>query len=162
MLQIIKYNPVHKTILASFMDGLQDYLVSVDYFGTLTRPRGYGIKYVNNLLKEIKAGKGIILFAAEDDCMVGVIAGIIDVLPVGETVGHKKKYKSARVLELYVDPNFRGKKIGFFLMDEIEKYFLKKKCDQIKVEVYIPNKNAHAFYQKQGYQNESIDLIKRL
>lgn len=162
MTNIFKYTHKHKQTLIKFMEGLQDYLVSVDSLKRLSRPKGYGKKYVNNLIKIVKNNNGVIFLAKQKGQAIGCIAGIVDNIPLGEALGHKTKHKSARVLELYVSPAFRGKKIGAFLMKKIEEYFLAKQCEQIKVEVYAPNKIAHKFYQKQGYKDESIDLVKNL
>ena len=162
MVKIIKYSSKYRKDFCLLMEQLQDYLVSIDSLGNLIRPQNYGEKYVNILLNQLKSDKGVILLAFDNDKVVGCIVGIIEKLPIYEILGHKIKHKSARVIELCVDSEFRGKNIGSLLMNELEKYFISKKCDQIRVEAYAPNKSAHNFYRKCGYLDESIDLVKKI
>ena len=162
MLKIIKYTAQNHQNLTQFMEGLQDYLVSIDTFEKLKRDKNYGKKYVKYLLKIIKEDKGIILLAEFDNKIIGCVAGIIETLDKGEILGNKKKLKTARILELYVEPEYRGKHIAVKLMTEITKYFKAKKCEQLRLEVYAPNNNAHNFYLSQGFKNESIDLMKKI
>ncbi|HAO51870.1 TPA: hypothetical protein DCQ85_00185, partial [Candidatus Magasanikbacteria bacterium] len=69
------------------MEGLQDYLVSIDTFEKLKRDKNYGKKYVKYLLKIIKEDKGIILLAEFDNKIIGCVAGIIETLDKGEILG---------------------------------------------------------------------------
>lgn len=162
MIKIIKYTEKNKNDLTKLMEGLQDYLVSIDSFKKLSRPKNWGKEFIKFLLKEIKEGKGIIFLAEFDKKIVGCSAGIIDTLDKGEILGNKKKLKTGRILELFVDENYRGKKIGQKLMTEITKYFKTKKCEQVRLEVYAPNTNARNFYVRQGFFDESIDMVKKI
>ncbi|MFA7244770.1 MAG: GNAT family N-acetyltransferase [Candidatus Magasanikbacteria bacterium] len=162
MLKILKFQDKNKKDLIKLMAGLQDYLVSIDTFEKLKRDKNYGKKYVKYLLKIIKEDKGIILLAEFDNKIIGCVAGIIETLDKGEVLGNKKKLKTARILELYVESEYRGKHIAVKLMTEITKHFKTKKCEQLRLEVYAPNSNAHNFYLSQGFKNESIDLMKKI
>lgn len=162
MLDIIKYSKKYEPELVKLIDDFQDYLISIDTFDRLSRSSGYGEKYTNELLSRIKSDKGVIFLALSDDQVAGVIVGVMYKILSTEMIGHKKKYKRARVLELFVKSEFRSGGVGSRLMSEMEKYFKEKKCDQINIEVFAPNTKAHEFYRKLGYQNESIDLVKDL
>jgi len=162
MIKIIKYSPKYKKTLEQFMEGLQGYLVSVDTFKILKVTENYGKKYVINLFKIVKKQHGIILLAQSDNKIIGCVVGVLSKIPLGESLGHKKRLKNGRVLELYVEPEFRGQHIGALLIEAMEKHFKTKKCALIRIEVYAPNTRAHEFYKQQGYQNESIDLVKQL
>ncbi len=162
-IKIIKYSKKYTKDLEECAEGLQKYLASVDTFDLLYCPKNYGRKYVSQvLLKSVQGSKGVVFLAQSDSKIVGFVTGIFDKLPAEETLGYKKKLKAARVVDLYVDENCRGIGVGKLLLQTVERYFIAKKCDQIKIEVYAPNKDAYKFYQGSGYQTDSIDLVKKL
>ena len=71
-----------------------------------------------------------------------------------------KPTKAGRILELIVTKEYRSQKIGKLLMDKIENYFKKAKCDLLKTDIFEPNKRAYKFYQKLNYKNRMIYMIK--
>ena len=70
--------------------------------------------------------------------------------------------KSGRILELFILDSYRGLRLGKKLMQQMENYFKKNNCDIVRVEVFVPNKNAHNFYEKLDYSDRVIDMIKLL
>jgi ribosomal protein S18 acetylase RimI-like enzyme len=158
MLEIIKYNN-EKQDLIKLMETLQDYLISIDPLKRLRRLPEYGEIYVNDLLEKIKENQGVIYIAKLDGEIVGLIAGLIEKLTVIDSV-ESAPAKTARILELIVSEKHRGLNIGTLLMSEIEKYFVEEKCNLIRVEVFEPNQSAHHFYEKCGYGDRVIDMLK--
>ena len=148
-------------MLIGFINDLQDYLIKLDPLKRLRRLPEYGEVYTNNLLKKIEKGDGIIYVAKIEGAPVGIIAGILDNWNKDDELEFTPS-KPARVLELIVSEESRGKGIGASLMGIIEEHFKNKGCDIIRVEVFEPNKNTHAFYQKCGYEDRMIDLVKSL
>jgi len=47
-------------------------------------------------------------------------------------------------------------------MNEIEKHFQKENCDIVRIEVFEPNKKTHGFYEKHGYQDRAIEMVKKI
>jgi ribosomal protein S18 acetylase RimI-like enzyme len=45
-------------------------------------------------------------------------------------------------------------------MHAAEQYLMQHGCDVLRVEVFVPNQGAHAFYRKLGYQDMDIDMVK--
>jgi hypothetical protein len=48
------YKPSDKKGLIPCIENFQKYLVSIDDSGMLYCPKGYGLKYFNNMFKELK------------------------------------------------------------------------------------------------------------
>lgn len=158
MVKIIEYNG-DKTILVQLVEELQDYLVQIDPLKRLRRLPEYGKIYADNLLKKITEKKGIIYMAEFENIPVGMIAGIIEEFTKNDEIECISS-KPARILELIVSEKYRGKNIGSLLMNKIEEYFQIQGCDIVRVEVFEPNKKTHNFYQKLGYNDRVIDMVK--
>jgi len=160
MIKIIEYKE-NKAILVKLIEELQDYLVQIDPLKRLRRLPEYGEIYIDNLLKKITEGKGIIYIAEFENIPVGMIAGIIEEFTKNDEIECIPS-KPARILELIVLEKYRGKNIGSLLMNKIEEYFKIQNCDIVHVEVFEPNKRTHSFYQKLGYNDRVIDMLKNL
>lgn len=63
-----------------------------------------------------------------------------------------RKVSTPELSKLYVLKRFHGKGIGFGLMTEVEKNLQAKGYQELNLEVYIGNKRAISFYERQGYQ----------
>lgn len=65
------------------------------------------------------------------------------------------------IIDLYIQPEFRKLGIGQKLLHSVE--LIATKLDFIiKVEVYEKNNPAITFYQKLGYENDGVVLIKKI
>lgn len=103
----------------------------------------------------------MIFVAEKNGRIIGFIAGIIQ-KQTPEELLDSLPARAGRVIELYVSAECRGGGTGKTLTQNIENYFIRQKCDLINIEVFAPNHHAHAFYQRLGYANRNIDLIKEL
>lgn len=61
-----------------------------------------------------------------------------------------------------VDENYRGKKIGNILINEIEKIALLHEANAIVLDAFATNYNAHKFYYNQGYVAKGFHFVKFL
>ncbi len=66
------------------------------------------------------------------------------------------------ILEIFVDPKFRGKGIGNRLMELAEKFAEEKKIKKVVLNVANNNKIASSLYKKMGYVEEKIRMSKKL
>lgn len=58
-----------------------------------------------------------------------------------------------RIIQVYVKPEYQGKKIGFRLLQSIvEEAFRNKEIEQIEIDVLANNSNAEKIYSKMGFQ----------
>lgn len=107
-------------------------------------------------------GGGERLYITEDGSKaVGFIAGIIN-KPSKEDSLSQVPTKAGRITELYIGEEYRGQGVGEMLMTKMENYLEEYGCDIVLLDVFEPNKAAHAFYSKLGYQNRMIYLIKKI
>lgn len=140
---------------------LQDFLVKLDQLKRLRRSPKYSPQYSLNLIEKITKCNGVIFLAYDDKKIVGCIVGIIEVQS-DKNLLECVPTRAGRIVELFVSSKYRSLGIGKELMDRVETYMRKKKCDVIRVEVFEPNKAAHSFYKKLQYQDRVIDMIKLL
>ncbi|MDD4984063.1 MAG: GNAT family N-acetyltransferase [Candidatus ainarchaeum sp.] len=145
--------------LALCMERLQDYVVVIDPLKRLHRLKNKGEFYTNNLIKKINKGNGRIILAYDKKKIIGCIAGIIEKHTKDDLLECIPS-KIGRILELFVSGDYRGHDIGKKLMTKMEDYFKEKKCDTLRVEVFVPNQGAHSFYKKLGYHDRMVDMIK--
>ncbi len=147
--------------LEKCIEKLQDFLVDIDPLKRLRRLPAYSENYTKNLIKKIFKQDGLIILAYNKEKIVGYIAGIIE-KQSKDNLLECISTKPGRILELFVLDSYRGFTLGKQLMQRMEDYFKKNGCDVVRVEVFVPNKNAHNFYQKLDYCDRVIDMIKLL
>lgn len=147
--------------LEKCMLGLQDFLITIDPLKRLRRLNKFGESYTKNLIKTVVKDNGVIILAYDKDKIIGCIAGVIENQAKNNLL-ECIPTKSGRILELFVSDEYRGIKLGKKLMQKMEEYFKKKKCTIIRVEVFVPNKGAHNFYQKLNYSDRIVDMVKPL
>jgi len=64
--------------------------------------------------------------------------------------------------ELIVDKKLRGQGVGRTLMDKITEAAKKHNCKRIELDTAFHRKEAHQFYQNQGYENRAYLFSKEL
>lgn len=117
------------------------------------------MRYARALLQ--KTGKdGAVFIAVDRKEIVGTIMGTIERDDDSVTNGLLRKW--GRVLALHVRETHRGKKVGTRLLKAMERHFRSKKCEAAMIVVFSPNQRAFSFYLKQGYDDYTRDLMKRL
>lgn len=140
---------------------LQDFVGSIDPFHRIRTGKDFDAHtYLERTLKKVHQKNGLILVAEKSGAFAGCIVGIIE-HPEDESE-NLEGYPSIDgiVEELFIHPKQRGKGIGAMLMAKIEEYFWSQDCSVVKVNCFAPNKEAHAFYKKLGYDDRLITLIK--
>lgn len=139
----------------------EDYLIAIDDMHRLRRDEGFAEEYVKYTLQEITEKNGKFYVACEGEKIIGCIIGVHEENSPQLNLEQGKR-KCGRVTELYVEEEFRGKKIGKMLVEKIEDYFRQTNCDDVIIEVFFPNVNARAFYSVQGYKERAIEVLKEL
>lgn len=91
-----------------------------------------------------------------------VLVALLENQPIGYANFIKVKQLNSLFLEdLFILKEFRGKRIGKKILDEIKKYALANKMN-IKGEVFTWNKKAINFYKKNGFKTDSIAITYEL
>jgi len=158
---IRKYRSSDRPSIVKCMEDFGNYLAAIDELKRTRLMPQYGEYFTQKLLENIHRNKGLIYVAEHEGRIVGFIGGIIlrqskaDLLECIPS-------RDGRIIELFVDAQYRGQNIGTMLMEKMEDYFRKAECDLIKVEVFAPNVDAYRFYRKLGYSDRMFDLIKEL
>lgn len=139
----------------------QGYLASLDDLGRLQCNPGYGEAYTEDLLKKIKEQGGNIFVAEEGGKMIGFIAAVLETQSDLDKFSHAP-LKQGRILDLFVEDEYRGSGVGKQLMSTVEQYLRDEKCDVVTLAVFGPNKKAKKFYEQIGYSERDYDLQKSL
>ncbi|MDR1215519.1 MAG: GNAT family N-acetyltransferase [Treponema sp.] len=147
--------------LQNFLVKLNQYIMSFDPDKKIYTTKDYKDVYTNELLKLTKENDGIIYIAEANNYCVGMIAGIIEKYSIVDNT-HYKNNKEGRILELFVEENYRKENIGKKLMEKIEEYFKENGCDFLLVDVFEYNKVAKEFYRKSGYNARNIEMCKKI
>lgn len=159
-LEIREYRESDRGALVRLLEELQDVLIPLDPLKKLRRLPSYGQDACIELLKNVATHHGEIVVADSPEGIIGFIAGIqeeSDALP-SEWVPSSP----ARILELHVSESARGKGVGSALMEKMVTLFRAQGCDLVRVGVLATNAAARAFYEKNGYGDRMIDMIKVL
>lgn len=144
------------------MADLQDYIAKMDKHKRLRFKKDFDTQtYALQTLKLMKKQKGIIYIAKEKGDFAGYIFGIIVSFSGIENL-EQYPIKDGRIAELFVNPEYRGKKVGFLLMEKMEHYFKTHGCNSVRLECFMPNKKAHKFYKKLGYEDRTMSMLKTL
>jgi ribosomal protein S18 acetylase RimI-like enzyme len=153
------YFPGDRSQLETLAEEYADYFVEIDPLRRSRKMPGYAESLVAKMIRETEVKPGAIFVAEDSDRIVGFIAGVVE-QSTSEQELDSIPFRSGRVIELFVQSEFRRHGIGKALMERIEAYFVELGCDSIRLEVFEPNRLAHDFYVKLGYRDRVIDMLK--
>ncbi len=112
-------------------------------------------KYVSHLLMDIEERQGIILLAIVRNTICGLVAGYPE-----EELDFQDPY--FYIAELVVSAAHRGQGVGSKLMHAIEDFARSKGCKRVGISVLFDNTRSHDLYQRLGFRDYVIELIKEL
>lgn len=162
MIDIHPYHSADQSALLQLMTELQGFIAPLDPLHRLKTTEDFNAEaYIDQLLRQTKEEHGIILIAKEEEVVIGFIAGTIPDTTDEDLLDHYPAIEG-RVVELVVSEKYRGKNVGRILMDELEQYFRKNECEFVRVGCFAPNVGTHAFYEKCGYGDRYIEMLKKL
>ena len=155
---IIDYSELYKEDVKNLLLELQEHIHSVD-------PEGYNIVGVNyremsflDTMEDVKKYNGKIMLYVENDEVLGMVIGLIN-NDIEETYNFRAP-KRGRISELVVKKDVRSKGIGSMLLKSMENYLHSVGCESILIGVFAYNNEAVKFYEKNGYHNRMLDMIK--
>ena len=159
MISFKEYDDSKKEIFIKYLEDLQDIIIEIDPLKQFVRKPEYGERYANELIDQVNKQGGLILFAEKDNNPVGVIVGIIEELSEND-LQECVPCKVGTVLQLIVNKECRGQNIGSQLMLKMEEFYKKQNCNKLYVGVLACNKEAKVFYEKHGYKDRIVELMK--
>lgn len=161
MLTVQTLAPADRPSIVQLMCELQGHLAAIDPLKRIRSLPDFDAEtYVDHLLEQVKE-KGVILLARDEDAVIGFIAGTIPSEDPDDMLDHYSS-REGKIIELVVSQKHRGQGAGRMLMEKIEEYFKKNKCEYIRVGCFASNIGTHAFYEKCGYANRYIEMLKKI
>lgn len=141
MIKVLNYNQIMQQEVEEFIvDSIKNELdIGKEVFNILT----WDLKDIE---KNYIATGGSLLFAYDTDNKK--IVG---------TVAIKFENDVALLKRFYVDKNYRKKKIGYLLYKNIEEQIINKRINRIYLTTGINLKDAHRFYEKNGWMKEKLN-----
>lgn len=112
-------------------------------------------QYVAELMKEIKNKNGEMILALVNEKCVGLISWYLESEPE-----FNKPY--AYISDLVVMQQLRGKRIGQRLLNQALKNIRNTSAVIIHIGCLLDNVGAKAFYEKNGFKNYCVEMIKDL
>ncbi len=161
------YKESDRIVIARMFEDFQDFLASVDTLRRLVRKEAlvkerYGNAYLQKTLEKVSSQDGIFYVAESRGRIVGFVVGIIIEPSKTEEMELGEKRLHGEILELYLEPRYRGNGLGKKLMETAEAYFKGKGCKDSTLLVFEPNASAHEFYLRRGYGDRSREMLKVL
>jgi ribosomal protein S18 acetylase RimI-like enzyme len=160
-LKIRPYQDNDSRAVCQMFEDFIDYLATLDPMGRVVKQAEYGKNYLDKTLKDLKNKDGVFLVAEVDEKIVGTGVAVIETLSP-EDLMEVLPHKPGRVSELFVSSQYRRQGIGTTLMQHLETYLKQKGCNTIHIEVFAPNHLSHKLYERLGFSDRNIDLIKLL
>ena len=139
---------------------LHDHVVSLDPIQRLRKMPGYLDIFFEKFLRNIKTNSGKIYIAEGEGKPIGFIGGFVADKQSEENLLEVVPSQLGVISDIYLIPEFRGKKIGEKLMKQMEEYLVAKNCDAIWIEVNGFNHFARKLYKSVGFIEREIGLMK--
>ncbi len=160
MLTVQTLSPADHPSIVLLMRELQEHLASIDPLKRIRSLPDFDAEaYVDHLLEQVKE-KGVVLLARDEDAVIGFIAGTIPSEDPDDKLDHYSS-KEGKIIELVVSQKYRGQGAGRMLMEKIEEYFRDNGCEYIRVGCFAQNTGTHVFYEKCGYGDRYIEMLKK-
>ena len=158
---IIEYDMQYDEQIKDLLVELQNYLIDIDDWHTQVMLPEYRENSFKMDMKKIEKQNGKIYLAIENDIVIGLIMGVVEVKDEIDKLTNDCA-KTGSVIELIVKNNIRGNDIEKSLLEKIEEYFKSINCKRINIEVFGPNKKGLNFYKKNDYITRDIIVSKRI
>lgn len=153
------YEPSDTEAVVRCLQELRDHLCALDDLAMIAHDAKGGERDLQYLLRKIEDGSGILLVALFKDRIVGCVGGIVqEAFPIEIELSGSPR--TAKIVSLYVDPAFRGLKIGRTLVLVLEKYFRSRNCGIAFLDVHAFNESVIAFYKKMGFHPRNVVMGK--
>ena len=158
---IREYRETDKNFLLEATDMLHEYVVALDPIKRLRKMPGYAENTVNDLLTTVAKQEGKIYVAEDGSKAIGFVAGFT-MKQSKENLLSVVPSKLGVISDLYIDNDYRGQHIGTKLMQKMEEHLKQTGCDALWIDIVAFNTHAHHFYNKLGYADREIGLIKKI
>lgn len=159
-MKIIDYSSQYDEAIKDLLVELQEYIAGIDKEKYNIITDEYREKYFKKTLSEVEKYKGKIFLAIEKEMVIGLIVGLIN--NDEESTYDFCAPKRGRVTELVVSKECRSNGVGQLLLQKMERYFKIVGCEGILISVFSYNEIAQKFYDKNGYFNRNVEMMKKI
>jgi ribosomal protein S18 acetylase RimI-like enzyme len=161
-LKIRPYQAKDRKAAVSMLEGLKDFITSVDIWDIETRKSDYGEASIKKILKTASKGKlKIFLAETKRDGAVGLVVAETYEKTEVDRLAVKSKVEYGEITHLYIVEKYRRSGIGRKLMEIAEAYLKKMGCTHIRAGVFFPNVKAQKFYENLGYRFYNVEYIRK-
>ena len=160
-MEIIEYEDKYLEDVKDLLVELEEYILSIDKDELDQLHPEYREKMAILDLNEVKEYSGKCYLAIENNKAIGLIMGCIPEYDEYDYLDYKCP-KRGEITELIVTNKTRSKGVGQLLMNKIEEYFKKQKCEYIHVDVFAYNEIGKNFYTKNNYHTRMEIMIKKI
>lgn len=160
-MEIIEFEEKYRNQVTHLLVELQSYLAEIDDEKVQIVNAEFRNNYLDYVLDTVKFDNGKIYLAVENNEPIGLIAGTIEQKDREDELCTNLPVRGV-VTELVVSQNNRGKGVGKELFSTMETYFKIMNCEFVSVNVFALNKTAISFYQRLGYKERNIEMIRKL
>ena len=156
-----EYSDKDKQQLLELSKKLGAFGKSIDPMKRIQNAPGFAEMDVDETLENVKKYQGKILLAEDNGKTLGFIIGVIweqsekNKLEIGPHI-------LGEVVDLFLEDVYRGQGIGSKMLTLMEEYFKSKGCDSMWVGTFAPNKDARKVYEKFGFVDRSIGMLKTI
>lgn len=156
-----EYTEGDKTRLIELAKELADMHKVMDPMKRVVNGPGFVENDIAETLENVAKYRGKIWFAEDSGKLIGYIIGVIweqseqNKREIGE-------HMLGEVVDLYLQDAYRGQGLGTKMLAKMEEYFQKEGCDSMWVSHFADNENAHKAYEKFGFVNRSIGMLKTI
>ncbi len=147
--------------VVSMMSQLQTFFVKLDRavekkpFATPAEAEAY----MQQIQKDVKQLRGLTLVATSNKKIIGFIQGVI--LDHHDQILHRLTHLPSLdgwIGLFFIDPNFRGQRIGVALLNKMKAYFQKHHCQTMRLFVAQNNQRGIKIYQKYGFKSKEVEM----
>lgn len=122
----------------------------------LLKQLGYGKLTVEEVREKVaiySAMQNRLLISESETTITSFIA--LHIFPLFHSPGN-----AGRIIAFCVDEKFRSRGVGLQMLKAAEEYFLSNGCTRIEVSSNNRRSEAHAFYLRHGYVEDSRKFVK--
>ena len=164
--RIRRYRKADRADLEGMFEEFEGFLASIDSLNRLAgkkllAKRGYGAAYLKKTLKEVSKNKGVFYVAEVSGKLIGLAAGVVRKPSRINSIELRRRELLGEITELYVDTKFRGRGVAAALMRKMEIYLRGRGCTSASLFVAASNSRARRFYEKSGYRDWYLGVMKR-
>ena len=132
--------------------------MALDPFRVVRRGPRYGARYAASALRTISRNRGSVLIAEDEGEPVGFVASYVRPRnPIRELELRPKV--QGFIMDIYVVPKARGKGVGTALLKAARRRLVRAGCTHLLLDVFVPNRRAHALYQRLGFRDFGVLMM---